>query len=437
MANSILSPVSLGSYFDNTTGQAKQANLFFYSAGTLDPIIVWTDSGMSIPFPQPVITTGNARIPPVYVGEIPPPGYRVRAFDQFQVLIEDLDGLPGAAPDPASVAPPTPVDPNAIAKTGDVKMKWSNHNPEPGWVEMTRGGTIGNPLSNASILASDTAHDLFIHLWQQDAPGIAAILPVIPSKGASAEGDWQDGRQITLPDMRGRFPGGIDQLDSGASPPASLTKRLDAGLFDLLPNITDADKPFQPEDYMKPWMLGARGGESVHQLAVTEMAVHLHDWIDYKGHSHYVYDQGHIHAITDPGHNHSIGTYVNANPGDSNAVIGRFTGGSDGYSFNSGGTLFRQVALRVEEHGANLSIQSHVTNIQTLNTQYASPGTPGAGRSLQYIGEYSADLKPAAGWHQPTENNPRPADWATESERGDKPHNTLQPFVLFAFFMKL
>ena len=77
---SVASPVSLGSFFDDATGAVKSASLYFYNAGTLDPITVYTDALLSIPHPSPVVTTGFGRVPMVWVGEIAP--YRVRAFDQ-------------------------------------------------------------------------------------------------------------------------------------------------------------------------------------------------------------------------------------------------------------------------------------------------------------------------------------------------------------------
>lgn len=431
---SILSPVSLTSFFDNATGEARQANMFFYKAGTLDPIVAYTDSGLTIPYPQPVATTGWGRVPPVYIGQIPPPGYRIRTFDQYQTLIEDLDGLPGADPDPAEVAPPTPVDPNALYKTGDIKFKWSNHNPEPGFVEITKGGTIGNASSNASLMAHADALALFLHLWQQDAvANAAATLKVIPSKGASAQGDWDANKQIEVPDARGRFIAGLDQLDTQASPPASMTTRLDKGVFADLPNTSGTK--------MVPWTLGAFGGESVHKLTKLELAVHLHDWIDRVGHWHYTYDQGHIHAITDNGHIHGIETDA---PSTNNVVGRMLSGGAYALDPQVGGP-FGQVQLSILSHAAGLSIQNAKTGILILNQDYATAGKPGTGQTLTWIGTFSKGPQttpPTYGanddlWHNKTENYPITNDGSDGTDMGDRPHNTLPPFILFAIYMKL
>lgn len=443
--NSILSPVSLTSYFDNATGEARQANLFFYKAGTLDPIVAYTDATLHIPYPQPVATTGWGRVPPVYIGEIPAPGYRVRTFDQFQTLIEDLDGLPGAAPDPAEVAPPTPVAPEELFRTGDIKLSWQNHQTLPGWVEITLGGTIGNVGSNASLMQSADCHDLFIHLWQQDAVANAnVVLKVIPSKGASAQGDWDDGRQIEVPDVRGRFLAGLDsQQIPATTPPSSTTGRLDKGVFSDLPNTSGTK--------MVPWTLGAFGGESVHKLTKTELAVHFHDWIDLAGHTHAILEpnsgQGHKHGLVDPKHDH--GTIIST--GSTNAVLGRTTSSPDYlWEPTTGTKLWSQVTLSTQSVGTGMTMSFGITGIELRHANYtAAAGTAGSGLTNMFIGAFSKvpdpvepPVKPPYGtgddkWHNKTENYPIVNDGSDGTDMGDRPHNTLPPFILFAIYMKL
>lgn len=441
--NSILSPVSLTSFFDNQTGQARQANLFFYKAGTLDPVVVYTDAELMVPFPQPVATTGWGRVPPVYVGEIPAPGYRVRAFDQYETLIEDLSGLPGALPTvpPATGGDLTPEQIQALAQTGDIKLKWSNHNPEPGWVEITKGGTIGDVGSNASLMQSPDAHDLFVHLWQQDINGALAI---VGGRGATAEGDWADLKQIAVPDARGRFLAGLDsQILPPVDPPASITGRLDDGLFD--------DKPGGAvDDKYTPWMLGATGGEATHQLVLTELAVHLHDWIDTYGHTHGIQEGsdnlGHYHQITDPGHDHPIWNMIGTAHQANDLVLGRENGAvNSGYTLQADGSLFRQVALSVRDRVTGISINKVKTGIVLRNAEWGQAGKPGEAKFDAYVGKWIEEdaVTHTGKWHQPTEYQPRPTDWGDPTkpeevaQRGDKPHNTLPPFILFAIYMKL
>ena len=351
-------------------------------------------------------------------------------------MIEDLDELPGALPTITS-QDPIEVDQTGIAKTGDIKLKWlKSGGTELGWIEITAGGTIGNVGSGATLMQSELAHALFLHLWQQDVLAEAGVaLRVIPSKGANAEGDWtgESGgtpKQIQIPDCRGRFLAGVDaQQIPATTPPSSTSGRLDAGLFGTLPNT--------PATKFTPWQLGASGGESVHKLVVTELAVHLHDWRDLVGHTHHVYDPGHLHSITDPTHNHGIQTEIDGNDGDSNSVMGRYTK-TGGYVISGGGTLFNLVALEILSKATGVKVVTNTTGIQTFNEQWAQAGTPGAGYSKTYIGTHrAADAYEPAWWHQPTEYSPRPASWGNAAERGDVPHNTLPPFILFSIFMKL
>jgi hypothetical protein len=436
--NSILCPLSLTSWFDPATGQPKQANAFFYKAQTLDPIVVYTDSALTIPFTQPVITTGYSRMPPIYVGEFPHPGYRVRVFDQFQVLIEDLDMLPAAEP---TVPPPAPdvPDPTALARTGDMKAMWSNHASIDGWVECS-GKTIGSALSNATGMAHDDCYDLFIWLWGQDAYNI-----LMPVKGASADGDWQLNKQIATPDMWGRLIGGVDGYDAANN--ISVSGRLDKATWDLMPLITEADKPYQPEDYMKPWMLGATGGEGVHKLTKVELAVHFHDWIDDRGHTHVVTEpnsgQGHKHVLVDPEHTHGS---ILTSPTDSNGVLCR-TDSNDTYTVASGkGWAFG--GLTTQSQNTGITMNYAVTGVYLSNWN-ATTGQVGHGTQLQYIGAFSAvpapvvpPVAPPYGtgdgkWHNKTENYPITNDGSNGTDMGDVPHNTVPPTLLVCWYIKL
>jgi hypothetical protein len=427
--NSILCPISMTSWFDPATGQPKQANAFFYKAQTLDPIVVYTDAALSIPFPQPVVTSGYARMPPIYVGEIVYPGYRIRVFDQWQVLIEDLDMLPAAVP---TVPPPAPdvVDPSSLARTGDMKAMWSNHAAIDGWVECS-GKSIGSTISNATGRANDDTHDLFVWLWQQDAVAPNHLLEVLPQgKGGSAEGDWLANKTIATPDLWGRLIGGMDGYDAANS--ISVSGRLDAGVFELLPTITEADKPYQPSDYQKPWMLGGPGGESVHKLVVTELAVHLHDWVDSHGHTHTVVDPGHVHGVTDPKHTHS----ATSSAPDSDNILVRTDSASRSITLAGGANdRWYSGGMDLSANATGISIQSNVTGTYLKNWNAAS-GQTGYGTQLQYIGTWDATAGKLR-WHNPTENFPLPNDGSNGTDMGDVPHNTLPPFLLVCWYIKL
>lgn len=271
---SALSPVSLSSYFDPNTGAVLQVNLYFYKAGTLDPLPTYADAQLSVLCPQPLPSTGYGRVPPVFIGEMPAPGYRVRVFNQYSELVEDLDNLPGAVAPDGGGGGEGPVQPDDVhlLKTGDYVFAGRNATPREGAV-LANGLTIGSSASPATGRANDDAHDLFVLLWGADEYG---LLPVLPSRGASAEGDWLANKAITLPDMQGRAVVGMDAMGAPA------TNRL-AGV----PTQTGSDLPAR---------VFARGGAALSTLTAAMIPAHKHT----------LTDPGHLHNVPIPGHAHTF-----------------------------------------------------------------------------------------------------------------------------------
>src|SRR5262249_49992649 len=72
---------------------------------------------------------------------------------------------------------------------------------------------------------------LFTALWN-------AGYAVLPSRGASAAADWTANRQVTMPDMRGRVPAGVD----------GGTGRISAVVADAL-GATGGQARVQPRHY--------------------------------------------------------------------------------------------------------------------------------------------------------------------------------------------
>lgn len=117
---------------------------------------------------------------------------------------------------------------------------------------LAAGTTIGRGSSLASF-ASDVAQGLFEVLWNNTSN---TVCPVSPSRGASAVSDFNAGKLLYLPDLRGRVLAGLDVM-AGST----------AGV-------------------MPGWSaLGQAGGEYQHTLLLTEMPVHKHTLLD-PGHQH-------------------------------------------------------------------------------------------------------------------------------------------------------
>lgn len=230
------------------------ARAYFFLGGTTTPITVYKsfDLGAINAHPNPLQTDGNGFWPPVYMDEADE-FFRVRITTAQGVVILDADGIPiiGPAESGGGGGTPTPVDPDSLFKTGDVKVRYGE-GFLVGWVRCN-GRTIGSATSGAEERANSDTQALYEYLWLADPD-----LVVLGGRGASALADWTANKPLTLPDARGRSLIGVDNMGNTA-----------AG------NIPAADN------------LGWTGGASTHVLSVNEMP-------------------SHAHGLNDPGHKHSI-----------------------------------------------------------------------------------------------------------------------------------
>lgn len=246
------------SWFDPTTGAVKQVSLYYYRGGTEDPITVYTTSSLSIPHPWPVLSTGYGKVPPVWIGDQAAPGYRVRVFDQWSTLIEDVDNIPTPALPPLPPEPDVGILPgdSRLYATGDISIAFSNAQPRTGFV-LCNGGSIGKTGSPNVVdggRANDDTHNLFLWLWGQDTFGLLAVLP--SGRGATAEGDWSAGRAIRTPDLMGRSIIGMSPMGAGSVHPNRL-----AGIT------------FAAGDQAK---VGSYGGIASKSISMAEMPIHKH-----------------------------------------------------------------------------------------------------------------------------------------------------------------
>ena len=192
-------------------------------------------------------------MPPVFIPEIA--AYRIMVYDLDEVLLEEVDGLPGAEPDPATVPDPIPTDQTALLRTGDIIAAFAG--PYDTRLNFVRcnGRTISNAagtLSAGTEMQSDDAEDLFIFLWGVSHNN-GDQLAVLPSKGASAAADWAAGRAITLPDLRGRAIVGLNGMGNTDAARLSSTYWGQTGLSP-----------------------GQSGGVEAHTLTTAQLATHLH-----------------------------------------------------------------------------------------------------------------------------------------------------------------
>lgn len=130
-----------------------------------------------------------------------------------------------------------------------------------GWVYMT--GTIGSSSSNATNRANLDTQLLYQGLWNSInntfAPVYESTGAPASSRGASWLSDWNANRAIAIPDMRGRFPLGKDDMGGTAAL-----------------RVTSASK-----NGGNAIVLGGTGGEQTHLMTLAELVNHFHTYIQW------------------------------------------------------------------------------------------------------------------------------------------------------------
>jgi microcystin-dependent protein len=233
------------------------ARAYFYSADTLTPLTTFQDYGLGTPHANPVQANAFGVFPAVFLDE-EAEFYRLRITTADGVTLEDLTTLPIIGPSGGGGGSEVPVDPTALRQTGDI-------DPQPysgarsGYVR-ANARTIGSALSGASERANADCEALFLLLWGRYSD---TICPVVGGRGASAAADWDAGKQLTLPDWRGRQFIAIDTMGNTSA------NRLSDVAFD----IGDASTP------------GSIGGAARVTLTADQIPAHTHTATQ-EAHSH-------------------------------------------------------------------------------------------------------------------------------------------------------
>lgn len=76
--------------FDSSGNTLAGAKLYFYTAGTSTPQNVYSDIGLGVALPNPVVANGAGRFPPIYMDDI---SYKVMLYTADDVLIWSADNV--------------------------------------------------------------------------------------------------------------------------------------------------------------------------------------------------------------------------------------------------------------------------------------------------------------------------------------------------------
>ena len=305
-------PVALAQQSDINGRPLAGALLYIYQVGTIaTPQNTFQDFGLTLPYPWPLRADQFGRIPMFYLanGQV-----HARLTDSSGVVQFDYPNMQVIGPSSGSGGGGGPsVDPATVFSSGDFKWRATSETLV-GWVK-ANGQSIGTAgcIGCTGRTNTDT-QALYIYLW---ANCTDAHCPVTGGRGSTALADFNALKPLTLPDLRGRAPVGLD--DMGAAGAARIAPS----------NITSGGGDNQTTP-------AATGGEANHALVLAELATHTH-------------------LITDPGHFHAF-TYHNAN---NNPATG------------AGG-----VVDRINPTGETTATQTQPAFTGITGTQNAGSGTP-------------------------------------------------------------
>lgn len=349
--------------FDNNGDKATGALARFYAGGTSTPITVYSDAAESTPRFQPVEADANGRWPLVFIPFMD--DYDEKVTDAGGTQLSYYQRIPNADPVEAST---DTVDAAELVSTGRILFDPIGGTAS-GYVR-ANGRTIGNAASGATERANADTEDLFVRYWNGMANGQAAVSG---GRGASAAADYAANKTLTLPDLRGAIPIGVDDMGNSAA-------SLFGGATFAHGNATTA---------------GSIAGANTHTLVTSETPAHTHGVGTYVnaangGHSHGLSAASaasggaHTHSVTDPQHSHvetggsNAVSVTNGSGPQSVAVVSTSTTNvaSTGISIDSGGA---------HTHGLSGTTDSVANHTHVISGSSASVGGDGAHNNLSRV----------------------------------------------------
>jgi hypothetical protein len=223
--------------------------LYFYQVGTASTRQdSFQDTALSVVNPWPLVLDANGRIPMFYLAD---GSIHVRLTDAGGVVQFDIPSTLVVGPSGGGGGG-AGVDATAIASTGDIKFRMTSESLQS-WTKLN-GQKIGIAGAAGADLTGAQYQNLYNYLWTNCPNTHCAVQG---GRGATGNADWNAGKNLQLPDWRGRGPMGLDDMGStvaGRIPNSSIT----SGGGDL------ATTP------------GATGGNATHTQTESEMAAHSH-----------------------------------------------------------------------------------------------------------------------------------------------------------------
>lgn len=198
--------LSMSQQFDSLGNPLNGGKLYFFAAGTTTPQSAYSDSGLTLPLPNPITLDTAGRVPQFFLAD---GSIKIRLTNAAGVTQVAADGILviGAS---SGGGGGSPVDATTVLATGDIKARYGT-GAHTGFVR-ANARTLGSATSGATERANADCQALFEYLWGEDAN-----LTVSTGRGASAAADWAANKTIALPDWRGRTLAGLDDMGNSAA----------------------------------------------------------------------------------------------------------------------------------------------------------------------------------------------------------------------------
>jgi microcystin-dependent protein len=266
MGTAVLWPLSMTHIVDINGKPYIGAKAKFYEGTTNADIISgpWTDVEMAVAHPNPVLTNALGMWPVVFLeNDNTHQFYGLRITDGIGAgdgsVLMAKTVLPIGGPPPKT----TEDIPVGDMVVGDLQSSYQT-GPRDGFVR-ANGKTISKNGSGGTELADDDCQDLFELLWNANLDHFEVTGG--GGRGATAADDWSAGKQIALPDLRGRVLVGRNSMGAPASGALSS---------DALANTGDEDYNGTPNNDMGIDTIGSHGGKDYVTLTIEEMPSHRH-----------------------------------------------------------------------------------------------------------------------------------------------------------------
>jgi len=281
----MLAPFSLTPALDANGHPIRTAALMVYQAGTTTPAVLYrqADYAAGTEHANPILVNGASLLPAMYGS----------GSFKFRLLTRPSGGSILWEADGITLTDPVTVDPGANENTGLVPtgavVSFYSTGSRAGYVR-ANGRSIGNAASGGTERAAADTVALYLTLWSEDDK-----LVVAGGRGQTAQADFDAGKALSLPDLRGRVLMALDGMGatvSGAFPGVSWNSGGSAT------------------------RLGSFAGGLSATVAVENLPAHSHDTtvsiqggggFSFDGNTGGGTDTNHVHAVAAQGINITVG----------------------------------------------------------------------------------------------------------------------------------